>query len=100
MSARGTEETGGLPEQALRTALGLLGLTGSGLRRLLDPADAEDTEPARQPELLRVLPRAAVALGLAARRRTARTVRGTGSRVGAVVACAAHPVVTREPFVS
>lgn len=100
MSARGAEETDSLSERALRTALGLLGLTGSGLRRLLDPTDAEAAAPARQPELLRVLPCAAVALGMVARRRSARVVRGAGSRVGAVVAFAARPVVTREPFVS
>ncbi|MEU5000519.1 hypothetical protein [Streptomyces sp. NPDC021622] len=100
MGARGAEETDSLPEQALRTALGLLGLTGSGLRRVLDPADADDTAPGRQPELLRLLPCAALALGTAARRRSARAVRCAGSRVGAVVACAARPVVTHEPFVS
>ena len=100
MGALGAEETDGLSEQVLRTVLGLLDLTVSGMRRLLDPTDAADAAPARQPEPLRVLPCAAVALGLAARRRSARAVRGAGSRVGAVVAFAARPVVTHEPFVS
>ncbi|MCX4672259.1 hypothetical protein OG453_37290 [Streptomyces sp. NBC_01381] len=103
MSASGAEEAHSLSEQALRTVFGLLGLTGSGLRRLLDPEAPEDpdgTAPGRQPELFRLLPCAAVAWGVAAQRRSARVVRGAGSRVGAVVAFAARPVVTREPFVS
>ncbi|GHC80137.1 hypothetical protein [Streptomyces flavofungini] len=105
MGALGVEEPDGLSEQALRTVLGLLDLTGSGLRRLLGPpeptdVDVDDTAPGRQPGLRRLVPCAAVALGVAAQRRSARAVSGVGSRLGAAIASAARPVVTHEPFVS
>ncbi|MFJ9037231.1 hypothetical protein ACIRF8_11665 [Streptomyces sp. NPDC102406] len=93
MGALGAQETDDLSERALRAVLGLLGLTGSGLRRLLDPPDATaGAVPERPSSSLRLLSGATVALSLAARR--------AGSTAGTLVAFAARPVTRLEPFLS